>query len=473
MDMTHTISLNTQTKVICSAIQTVLLSNEIHVAQMPRQDEKGRVYPGIPHPVAIGDTVITVGVNPLNPNKLGKMLRLETPIQAEISRRLGVTGLSDHPLSVTLSAKNSMLIVEVTRIDPALLVWKDLESARNGNILLGRDKMKQPHALDLDRASPGVLVVGASRSGKTNIMRLLTAQIAGLYETHLVNMKGGARDWKDFDSAVDSTAFTVEDASRTLDYIEGKIRSRNRMEESTDKKIVLVWDEAAQPHTPEELQVRLGALSQIAGSSNIFLIVGTQTAGKEVHKAVRDNLTNRLVFQASSALMANQNSNIIGSGAEKLLKHELLLVIEKFPERMSVPRADPGDIDDLIKFARYKRQGPAIRKLESLQDKFSIVNTEIITMGKMLRGPWGGVWYDCVAWSAVFQARCGRMPSRTELNHIRTARRGKGPEIGQQRVDKINQAAKELVPYIQGFEVNPKRNPKKWVKQWGKSVWAK
>lgn len=335
-----------QVNIICSAIQHVFHANDIPLKQMKVAGRKRSLEE---HSVAIGDKVITVGSTLVDYSDWRRAVGLEEQISAKVAELLNIRGLSSDKILVHLSVHNNLILAEVSKPYPDMVVWKDVAREADDLIIVGRDVRKNPVFLDLEKVSPGILVVGASGMGKTNAMRLITAQAVKLgIETYLACLKG-RRDWNDLIPIVDGTAFNNFDGSKLLTTIQQRVNLRNEEKESIDNPILLVWDEASEPVTNEVNQIKIGTLAKTCRSSNVILLVGTQTADNELNKSVRANLKNRYAFKVVNSNISYMNTGRPALGAEKLLPYEMLSIIDGHPDRISVPRAEERDLEGLVK----------------------------------------------------------------------------------------------------------------------------
>jgi hypothetical protein len=341
------VNIETQVETMARAIQSVFLKRGVPLQQhdlwygsLFRRATKLHNY-------AVGDTVITITADPIEFSTWTKTNKgqVEREIQAEVAARLGIHGILGKEMSVTISEKNHSVVIQVSRPNPEVYGWGDIEQYSTGGIVLGRDILRQPILLDFERSVPGYLVTGASRSGKTNFLRAVIAQaLVKNYEVYMAHLKpGGLRDYADLIPYIKTVAHDEDGANRLLLSIESRVVRRNRLEEGTEQRILFVWDEASEPFTPPEMGVRLGALAKGAGSSNVYLFVGVQNATKEVHKDVRYNLINRIAFRASPS-MASHNSGLVESGIDKFKVGEALVITEGFSQRITTPRAEADDL---------------------------------------------------------------------------------------------------------------------------------
>ena len=388
------------------------------------------------HPTAVGDTVITLGAHP---RKYGDWVkakhdRIETEIAAEVARRLGLSGLLGKNISVKTVSHNQMIRIEITRPTPTVYGWEEIEKYIKDGIVLGRDQLRQPIMMDFERGVPGYLVTGASRSGKTNFLRSVIAQALHKgYEVYLTHLKpGGVKDYADILPYISHHATDEEGALRILAHIEQRVVSRNKLEESSEKRILFIWDEASEPFTPSEMQERLGALAKGAGSSNVFMLIGVQNATNSVHKDVRYNLVNRIAFRASPQ-MASHNTGQKDSGIDKFHKGEALVITEGFAQRITTPRAEKDDIRGLL-------------------ETVTLVRKEI-KVEQRTREKW---------WAFVFARRYLRPISFDELRALRKARGIKG-RLTKDHYNSVLGWDRNTLPTENPL---PLRNPLKWIPQW-------
>lgn len=429
-------NMELEARIMCSAIQSVFHQNGIMLRQMA---PNRRTPPKEEHTVAIGDTVVTIGSTPENFSDWKKAVQLEEQVAARIAEYLNIRGLHSEQVGVKLSVHNNMILTEITRPNPELLTWAEIEKHAEDSILIGRDIRRKPVFLDLEDSAPGILVTGTSGAGKSNLMRLITAQAAKQdVECYLACLKG-PRDWKDLIPLAKMTAFNNEDGSRMLDEVHMRVIKRNNERESIEVPILLVWDEIALPITDERNQVKLGALAKICRSSNVILLAGTQTAGTDVNASVRDNLKHRMAFKTQNPNLSYMNTGRGGMGAEKLAFYEMLFVQDGFEERVSIPRADSQDIARLIK--------PEIKEL---------MDTNLKTPGQLLanfarrdleednrRVP----PIKEAAWAMVFYWRRGVLPDRNTLTAISRAR--EGYKISLSKYNRIMRFLKDYHDYVQ------------------------
>ncbi len=440
------------------AVQAVLLRHKVYLWQHDvwiNDPRTGRpiCYPATQtHKVAVGDTIITLGANPRDYGAWTRVNqpRVESEIAAEVARRLGLKGLMEKAIVAKTVTHNQIIRIEITRPNPQVYGWEEIAKYAKDGILLGRDQLRQPILMDFERGVPGYLVTGASRSGKTNFLRAVIAQaIHRGTEVYLAHLKpGGVRDYVDLIPFIKEMAHDEEGAERLLASIEKRVVLRNRMAESTETRILFIWDEASEPFTPPSMGIRLGALAKGAGSSNVFLLVGVQNATKEVHKDIRYNLVNRIAFRASKG-MASHNTGLTNSGIESFAKGEALVITEGFTQRITTPRAEAGDIEGLLKKVALPIK--ETRKMETLGEVLEYFTPE---------------YRRLMGWVFLFILRYGRAPSHTELRAIRKVRKEKG-HFTNANYAKVLECVDEFLPLWNVVPQAPRAEPGEWVSKWG------
>jgi hypothetical protein len=441
MDLNSRVELGTQIDIMCSAIQHVFYDNGIFLEQMRKKDTKE-------HLIAVGDTVITIGSTPIDFSLWRKAVNLDAEVSARIAEFFGFRGLHLREISVTLYPYNNMILAEISRPVPNLVTWSEVEKDAGELILIGRDKRRKPIFLDLEKSVPGILVTGASGMGKTNIMRLIAAQAFHHNVDIYIACLKGPRDWRDLFHIAKRTAFDNESGFILLQEVLRRLQLRNTDKESIDTPILLIWDEIAYPVTDKDNQELLGTLARTCRSSNIILVAGTQTADKNIHLDIKNNLRDRFAFKARDSQMSFMNTGITKLGAEKLNPFEMIGVLDNYPDRISTPRADEKDIQTLLLPRINSRD--KYETVKTLNEILISFNNDDLAVDKR-RTP----LVREAAWVAVFYWRRGRLPTNYELNKI-VRTRSKLSSIPQSKIDRIqkfidNYYTKEIQNY--DFEI--------------------
>lgn len=300
--------------------------------------------------VAVGPVTLTLYFQLVRPaTDLAKALSLGPAMELSVASVLRMPPGKRCPVRV--AAAGAFLSVDIPRPDPQRPTLADLAARADELFLLGLDQRGLPVHLDLDALQTGLLVVGASGSGKTNAMALVALQaLAAGWELAIVDLKGG-RDWSVFESwARWGFAATPDAATRLLATLTAEVDRRNRPGVSSARPILLVFDEL--PRAAKDLQERLADLTAVGRAADLRTLAGSQRAGRAIAPMIKQNLRSRLVGLVADKQESADATGQSDAGAEQLLSRgDMLLIVDGGPpERVQV--AQVLDRDDLLPDAR-------------------------------------------------------------------------------------------------------------------------
>lgn len=293
----------------------------------------------------VGPSAITFYFELAKVNDIKKALTLQEPIQMSVSRAMNLShGTS---INVRLYAHGGYLTVGVSRINRWLPTWQDVRNVIENHYFIGFDESNEPAYLDLfSKSSPGLLVIGESGSGKTNLMRVLANQLVEKgVPYYLISLKGG-RDWEhDLAQFAVEYSFDHEGAEAITQRVFEIMSARNKTRDDHEP-MVFIFDEITE--ADQDLQYLVGRIAKLCRSSNIRLIAGAQRAGEDLSKEVKGNLSRRVVGRVTPADSYNA-TNTKGSGAHLLEEKGDMLVCHKYGlKRVQVPRADAEDLNLVV-----------------------------------------------------------------------------------------------------------------------------
>ncbi len=319
------------------AVSIPLLRQKIYTLDMKPHNKKLNYV--------VGPSAITFYFELAKVNDIKKALTLQEPIQMSVSRAMG----SPHGASVNvrLYAQGGFLTVGASRLDRWLPTWQDVRDVRENHYFIGFDEFNEPVYLDLfSKNSPGLLVIGESGSGKTNLMRVLVNQLREKgVPYYLISLKGG-RDWEhDLAQFAVEYSFDHEGAEASTKRVFEIMSARNKTRDDHEP-LVFIFDEVTEAE--EALQHLLGRIAKLCRSANIRLVAGAQRAGDDLSKEIKGNLSRRVVGRVTSADAYNA-TNVKGSGAHLLEGKGDMLICHKYGlKRVQVPRADAEDLNLVI-----------------------------------------------------------------------------------------------------------------------------
>lgn len=319
------------------AISIPLLRQKIYTLDMKPQNKKLNYV--------VGPSAITFYFELAKVNDIKKALTLQGPIQMSVSRAMNLShGTS---VNVRLYAQGGFLTVGVSRINRWLPTWRDVQDVRDNHYFIGFDEFNEPVHLDLfSKSSPGLLVIGESGSGKTNLMRVLANQLREKdVPYYLISLKGG-RDWEhDLAQFAVEYSFDHEGAEVITKRVFEIMSARNKTRDEHEP-LVFIFDEVTE--ADEDLQRLVGRIAKLCRSSNIRLVTGAQRAGEDLSKEVKGNLSRRVVGRVTPADSYNA-TNVKGSGAHLLEEKGDMLICHKYGlKRVQVPRADAEDLNLIV-----------------------------------------------------------------------------------------------------------------------------
>ena len=351
-------------KAMAKAIQLPLFRQKIYTTHMKPYSRELQFV--------IGPSAITFYISLARVNDIKKALKLQESIQMSIARTMDLRGGEELP--VRLYAQGGFLTVGVARQDPWLPSWQDVQKSKDEWFFVGYDEFNEPAYLDLFGVSdPGLLIIGASGSGKTNAMRVLARQAIdkgiGFY---LVDLKGG-RSWKaDLAQYAIQTAWDEEQARHVTQTVFNEIQRRNQSNDYFEP-LLFIFDEITE--ADEELQRLLGRAAKLCRSANIRILGGTQRAGDELNKEVKGNMPRRLIGRVIPSDAYNA-TNQKGSGAQHLRGGGDMLIAHQYGlKRVQVPKGDPSDFR-LAKLPKKTEPKPVPLEPKKKEERPKILTTD-------------------------------------------------------------------------------------------------
>lgn len=355
------------------AVHEVMAGHNIALRQMDIQVAPGGpVLPAdLDHVWQIGDSVIMLGSHLRDRKEMSKAQKLSSEVEAAVADIIGA-GHDEPPIMVTMDIHNNVLRARMTRPKPRLVRWKDIAKQAGNAVVLGRNQ----ETLNLTTANPlewtpGALVTGASRvAGKSNLIRLLAAQmLVKRYDLYLGCMKGSF-GWNDLAPLAYTTAWENEAGSTMLSALIARVNRRNDERESKYPPLVLVWDEASDLRTDADNQKRLAELAMVAGSSNFIMLVGIQNVGTGLERDIYDNLTNRFVGKTATVSASYGNSQVNRLQAHKLSGKGHFYFVESngVVTEIQVPRADNEELRLAALMKKYACAEPEIHRMVASGD---------------------------------------------------------------------------------------------------------
>lgn len=231
---------------------------------------------------------------------------------------------------IKIGNKNTEIIIEGIKgkFDYSMpIYWKNSYLTTRNSLILGESMGKQI-SVDLD-VYPHILLGGSTRSGKTNLLKLLLMQcIKKDYAVYIADFKGKV----DFSYKWDKYCHfvtTIEDVISNLDGICKELLDRqiifgskgykdidiyNEQEENKLQHIVFACDEVAElmdttGYNKEEknkiaiVQRKLGMIARLGRAFGIHLLLATQRPSVDViNGAIKNNISARICGRAEKTL---------------------------------------------------------------------------------------------------------------------------------------------------------------------------
>ena len=244
---------------------------------------------------------------------------------------IGIEKWKDISISrIKIGNKNTEIIIEGIKgkFDYSMpIYWKNSYLTTRNSLILGESMGKQI-SVDLD-VYPHILLGGSTRSGKTNLLKLLLMQcIKKDYAVYIADFKGKV----DFSYKWDKYCHfvtTIEDVISNLDGICKELLDRqiifgskgykdidiyNEQEENKLQHIVFACDEVAElmdttGYNKEEknkiaiVQRKLGMIARLGRAFGIHLLLATQRPSVDViNGAIKNNISARICGRAEKTL---------------------------------------------------------------------------------------------------------------------------------------------------------------------------
>lgn len=379
--------------------------------------------------IVSGPTVLTVHLQLHKPERdMTKAVKMAAQMEAYVARAFSLKPGASKPLRVTASGQ--YLNVEVPLGEGAWRpTYPELAEQAIESILLGIDMHNQPVALDLTQEIAGLFVVGASGSGKTNVLRLIAAQaLSRGWQLWLADLKGGA-EWRDMWPYARRGARDTEGAVSLISDVLEIVTARNRGEAAKDDWLLLIVDEVGS--LPKSDQQQLAQLARVGRSAHLRTLVGNQRCGSDVDPMIRANLTWRLTGKVENARESNLATGISGAGAESLQGRGDMLLVEdgKDIRRFQAARADEVDIAGLLTDAppepvEERRAAPA-----TAYEVWEHLKGEAVRAGDGRTVP----DYWIIARATEWTLHNGTVPTFAQIAEWSKKRMGKGLSAGRRR----------------------------------------
>lgn len=207
---------------------------------------------------------------------------------------------------------------------------------------------------------PHSLVAGTTGSGKSETIRSAIAGLTTAYSPAELNLIliDPHRELTDFSNLAHlaaPVACTYDDIRAALRYANGELARRKENDLKTEKRLVVVIDEATDPASLGDKKSgfnedNLAVIRQIANARKyrIHLILGTQKPSLTDLPGILDLLLNRFVGQVADARLSAALTGRAGLQAHKLTgKGDFLHVAGPDDERFQVAQAARADIEKL------------------------------------------------------------------------------------------------------------------------------
>lgn len=308
-----------------------------------------------------GPTTYSFGIQLVKPSLLPKTTnkKMRGTIETLVSRIMNVP--MGQSISIRIYHQGQFLMIEIPRPDPWRPTYEEMREELRNEIFLGMTNQGISFYIDLfNMQGPGMFIVGASGSGKSNAARLVIFQaILNGCDIAIADLKGGESYEEDLGRYANlGIAYNEADALILFQKIKAISDGRNEGRLPKDTEILVVFDEIPRTPVNGELQKVFQDLCASARSAKIRFLGIAQRAGKEIHPQILQNLSVRLVGKVMAA-EAPLATGVKRSGADKLFGYgDMLFIVEgEIKGRLQVPRADAKDISHLLA-ARDKTEAP-------------------------------------------------------------------------------------------------------------------
>lgn len=397
-----------------------------------------------PVEIATGPTTLTLSLDLKKPeHDLAKALKMGPIVKKYVAEVFALPETSYFDVHILDGVR--YVLVTVPHPDPWYPEFSEVADLATDDLILGVDMFNRAVYHDLWQPLASAIISGQPGSGKTNTMRLLTAQaIKQGWKVYLVAAKGivagkGSSEWTDIAPFCEKVAISHKETGEILSQISKECKARAHGQKQIDDGILLIVDELLEMNSDHEKA--LGQLLRVRRTAGFRALLGCKVVGKEVAKDVRASVGYRIVHTCATSIESQTATGIPNLGAEKLRVGEAIMVDPASRvSRLVVAKADTEDVAHLLLSLPSANESAKSFKPKS---KFDLIldrwkeEEEASTRGLQAPPRW------ILARALAYFHANGKPPSHRLMDAWHHKRQGE--TISQTRRKMVKEAIQELV----------------------------